>query len=620
MTSLALALLLSTASPADTLAPCVDAQTLTRGDLEAAGVGRLSDLARVLDALVPVSVDGFDADLGGFGLARPVRVLVDGQTLVASSTIEPAGLEMLPIAVGEIASVTYCPEPVVADGALRSASLQILTAPPARLYAAVDYGNEVGDPGPRRYVDRDRPNVDHEGPDAEAVVAFRSDRSAVWALARRRQLFPTDTAIIGRVRDGLAPRRFPKRAGQAWGARAATQRGGGHAVRVAALQFGDLPYLPGLGRELPVRRRTVQATAAGALPRRIGPVRVHYRAAASHLSMADPAWSALRAPGWRETRLRAAVEADARTPGRALRGGLQAEHLRASGSGLSEGRLTLGRLWAQSERRRGGNRETVRVALATTGDEVAASGAFVAVRDLAAVELALVLSGHRQLAAEAPDLAFWTARGYTGLDLDGVTHVRGFQAQSASEDRARLSARTRDGRVRVGGWLDARRQRADVVLHTLADRAAATPAVTARLVAAAGDEVQGEVWAEAGRPTAFVRVFARAGGAVRGSAAFREVWRRQPLVRAGLRAAASPGSGLRLTAHLEGRSTTTWTGTPAPDVPAYRVLDLALDKTVWDRRARLSLVGRNVLGAAERTHPLGATLAPRLHVRLDARL
>ena len=624
MTTLALALFLA-AAPADTLGACLGAQTLTRADLEAAGVGRLADLARALEDLEAVSVDGFDADLGATGPAvglAPLRVLVDGQTLLASSTVEPAGLEMLPVAVGEIESVTYCPEPTIAEGALRSATLHIRTSPPARLYLAVDVGNEVGDPGPRRYLEPDRPNVDHEGPDAEAIAAVTAERSAAWALVRRRQLFPTDTAIVDRVRAGLAPDRFPARSGWAAGARVQTRRAGGHALRVGALRFDDLPYVLGIGRELPVERQTVQAVASGGPPRPIGPVRIGYRAGASHLSLARPAWSRLAdpdrvGPDWQETRAHAAVELAGRTLGRSLRGGLQGEVLRASGPGLRDGTVPLGRAWAESERRRGGNRQSVRVALATTGGELAASGAFVSAVVVGGAELGLVLSGVRQLAAERPDLAFWTARGYAGLDLDGVTHVRG-QAQNGSEDRARASLSGRVSGVRVGGWVDARRVRADLVLYDIG--AGSSPRAASRLVTAAGDEVRGGVWAERRRRAGVLRAYVRVGGAVRGSAAFREVARRQPVARAGVRASAAPTAGLRLGARLEGRTASSWAGFPDPRVPGHVVLDVSLDKTVWDRRGRVSLLGRNVLGAPERTHPAGATFAPRLHLRLEVRL
>ena len=55
-------------------------------------------------------------------------------------------------------------------------------------------------------------------------------------------------------------------------------------------------------------------------------------------------------------------------------------------------------------------------------------------------------------------------------------------------------------------------------------------------------------------------------------------------------------------------------------LPGRVLLDLGASKRAWGDRLRVSLGGRNLLGADDRTHPLGATLAPRLFVRAEARL
>lgn len=611
--TLALAVLLL--APADTLAPCVDGQTWSRADLAATGVGRLADLVRLIDEVDAVSVNGFDSEIGT--PLRPVRVLVDGFAFAGTATIEPSGLEALPIAIGEIEAVTFCPEPTIAAGAFSGATLSIRTAPPApRAYAAVDYGNETGDPGPLRYLEPDRPNIDHEGPDAEAALVHQARTTAVWTALRSRRFFPTDTAIVGRIQDAIAPGRFPSRTALAWGARARTRGPGGHAVRAGVVDARDLPYVPALGRELPVRRRTAHLGVSGRLAR-VGGARLGYRAEGAYRALRRPAWGALPVdPDWREGSAVGAVEVEGQGLDRDLRGGVQAEVRRASGPGLGAGSASLGRLWAQTERRRGRARETITAAIATTGRETAASGAAVTVRPLGSgVEGAVVLSGTRSLAAEAPDLAFWTARGYAGLDLDGGALVRERRSTGASEDRIRVSLRARLAPGVEGGvWGDARRQRAEVAVATRT-----LAAVTSRLAVAAGEALRSEAWVSASRRAVRVRAFARVGGVVRGTAALREVGRREPRVRGALEITARPDPNLGLRARLEGRSATVWAGFPDPEVPAHVRLDLSLDKAVWERRLVVSIAGRNVLGAPERTHPLGATLAARLHVRLTGR-
>ncbi|GAB5533987.1 MAG: hypothetical protein Rubg2KO_02360 [Rubricoccaceae bacterium] len=620
---MALLLVLLLSVPVDTLAPCVDGQTLHRADLQAAGVGRVSDLARVLDDLDAATVDGFDSWVRTPGSSRTLRVLIDGHPIHASSTLEPVGLEWLPISVGEIEAVTFCPEPGIVAGALRGAVLHIQTAPPApRLYGAIDYGNETGDPGPLRYIEPNRPNVDHEGPDIELAVAHRTPKDVAWLGMRSRHLYPTDTAMAARVYDALVPGRFPSRIGLAWSGRAQTSRGGGHALRAGAVWAQDLPHLPSLGREVPVLRRGVQGGARGRVMQR-GRARVGYHITASHQVLARPEWGILPVePDWRETQLLGGLELESRGIQRRFRAGIQGEHLQASGPGVRDGSVPLGRLWAQSERRRGRARETVSASLVATGREAAASGAFVATRPLGSrVDASIVLSGERSLAAEAPDLAFWTARGYAGLNVEGLSLVRRVRGLGPSEDRIRfsLSARPALG-LRIGAWADARRQRAEVVqvAFTQAPERASVQG-TSRLELAIGDGILGETWAEWTGRVARIRVFGQAAGLVRGNTAFRDRWRRQPEARGGLVATVWPDGSLRLSAHLEGRTATTWAGYPDPEVPATLLLDLHLHKTLWNDRLRLSFSGRNVLGAEERRHPLGATLAPRLHVRFEGR-
>ena len=119
----------------------------------------------------------------------------------------------------------------------------------------------------------------------------------------------------------------------------------------------------------------------------------------------------------------------------------------------------------------------------------------------------------------------------------------------------------------------------------------------------------------------FTRVsgWARAQLVLGGDDAFRAARDREPTVRVGALFEHSPDGKLNLNARLEWRAATRWEGWPEPDVPAALLLDLGLERSFVDGHYTVALTGRNVLGAPEQTHPLGATLAGRLFVRLEAR-
>ncbi|MGB3543341.1 hypothetical protein, partial [Rubrivirga sp.] len=110
---------------------------------------------------------------------------------------------------------------------------------------------------------------------------------------------------------------------------------------------------------------------------------------------------------------------------------------------------------------------------------------------------------------------------------------------------------------------------------------------------------------------------ARSQGALGGTPSFLEAWDRVSSSRAWLDAAVRPDDRLALWSRLEVVDGTDWA---EGETPSYVLLDLGLSKRVWGDRLRVSLGGRNVLGSDEQTHPLGATLGPRLFVRAHAQL
>jgi hypothetical protein len=610
---MALALAALLAAPADSLAPCPGGQVLARADLEAAGATHLHDVFRLLDALDAITVDGFDAGpLGAWGPpGGALRVLVDGAPLASGTAVEPAGLEALPVAFGEVERAVFCPGPGLAGGRWGGPWLEIETAPPARrAYGSVDYTNETGDPGPARYLDPTLPNVDHGGPDFEAALVAQRGAGAAWAALGDRGYFPTDTALAPRVFEAVVPGQFPARSGTAF---AAAARFPDLRLRAGGYRGIDLPFVPEVSREVPVSRRAVQGAAAGA--GRLGPVGVRGHVHAARLRLRQPTWSALGTdPDWTETRLDAAVSLS--PPGGAFAAGAQAERTEARGPrGASA--VGIARVWTRLGWQRGRRSATVTAqATAATGG---LGGALALVgRPLAGPGgLTLTLAAHRAPAAATPDAAFWARRGAAAFPGAGPVLLPG-DGPPTDRALARLDASGRVGDVRLGAWLEGEGARGGVRLARLV-LAGAAAGGEVHHVQAEGTAARAGVAAAWARGGLRLRASGRVQGAVGGDGPFREAWRRRPRAGAVAEATVRPDGRLALWARAEARAGATWTGYPRPDVPGGLFVDLGLSKRAWGDRLRVSLSGRNVLGAEERTHPLGAVLAPRLLVRLDAR-
>jgi hypothetical protein len=115
-----------------------------------------------------------------------------------------------------------------------------------------------------------------------------------------------------------------------------------------------------------------------------------------------------------------------------------------------------------------------------------------------------------------------------------------------------------------------------------------------------------------------------------GDAAFERAREAVPRHRAGVEAAVSPDAGFTLSGSLVHRSGARWPAYAAlgsgndglydAEIPAVWLLDAALEKDLWQRRLRLSLLFRNLLNQEERTHPVGAALDLRFYLRLELRL
>ena len=583
--------------------PCVGGTVVTRDDLATAGVPYIHEALRLAGALPTVTVDGFDARPLGLDLpfGSRVRVLLDGAPVAADPAVRSVGLEALPVALAEIESVTVCPGDGVAAGAFGGPWIDVRTARPARIVlGAGAWGNETGDPGPALYFPDPAPNVDRWGPDAEGALAVTLGAAGAWVSVRDRDFFLLDPDLFPRT-SAASPGRAPRR----------TLRTGAVALaapeawaRAAIRRSDDLAFVPLAGTEAAARSESEQGTVS--LDRATAGLRLRGHLHAARLRLGRSEWASPGDDlGWAETRLDAAASVHAS----AFAGGVRAEHVEADARSLRDGSfdgsVTIGRVWA----RVGSARRLVAVGATASGGQIGGGGVAQAETRMGALRLGATASARRTLAAERSGPEVWAARGYGGLG--------GGPGAVDPLDMAR-----------AGGWASLEPGPFQVRASVGASAAAGPVALGERgAVPARGVALQADIrasWTRSGPGGRRLRASAevRARSAVRGDAPFHEAWDRVPTASAALDAAFHPDRRLSLWLRAEARSDAPWpvAGRPDARVPSVLLLDLALSKRAWGNRLRVSVAGRNVLGAEERGHPLGAVLAGRLLVRVEARL
>ena len=587
-------------APPDSVATCPDGVVLDASDL--VGVVAIHDLARLVPFLDAVSVDGYDAQpLAGWGTPRPLRVLVDGVPTASTVSVEPLGLEPLPVAVGEIRRVVACPGPGLAGGVWGGPWIDVETAPPGRAYAAGLYANETGDPGPDFYRDASRPNVDRWGPDAEAGLGASTGGAEAWVVGRLHRILPTDTSIARRIREVSVPGPNPERLGTV---AALAFRRGGVGARVGGHRASDLPFLPLAGREVPADRRAVQA---GLRLRQRG-VRAHLHAASLRLERPLGSRLAFDGPDWSEQRADAAVSLS--LP--AVTVGAQGDATRASAPGLA-GTVATGRAWAHF--RRGTERGSVSLAVQTTASDagVFVGGTATGRRQWGRTRALVTVALDRP----PPGVEAWLSRGYAGLGGAVSAGVRGPEAPTVALARLGVSGQALGVTASASADVQWGRGAAPVYDWSRDGTAVAGSVVFEEARGTAGGvrarvQWRGGVWG--------VTAWGRVHGALGGTDAHRDAWARLPQSTADVRVTLRPDARLSLWASARARSGARWEGVPDPGVPPVLLADLGLVKRAWGDRLAVTVVGRNVLDAPERTHPLGAVLAPRLFVRAALRL
>jgi hypothetical protein len=626
----------------------LDGQTWEREiqTIDASGAVRLAGLVRLLDTPRAGTVHGFlwPTFWGGAapGSGSQPLVLIDGEPL-APDLMGLGDLERTPADVPDLASVTYCPGPYLADGRLWQAGVLLLETNRAYMESDRDYGargsvfigNEVGDPGPFRYTGLNR-NVDKFGPDYSGTLfwlgPYERD-SRLEARFKIRRFYATDPEIAERtfaVTDDFP--RLRLLSGEVRGhfdAFNARQR-----VSLMASGGNVLPLVPSLGQEVPVRPIWAQASLSGKGVLS-DPLVVAYRIRASHerTETRNPLYPALLE--WNVSTVHATAELNESYHGEGSAGpngtaGLSLTYTRPDVPGAPEP-FVLARLYAERRSHRG-----ALTATAVAGSSgVGGSATLVAATDHAHGSLTGLLgtlSASHVLPEEEPHLGFWQHHGFTGFQSPGITRtvqdpkgrtellVRGdLDRRIGGPTRLTASAGLRAAR---GLGLDQSR----FVPFTEDQVARGTSTYRADASGISGHlamSVEHRVYRLLGfrLPNTGVRAFADARTPLTGSDPFRQAWRTVPVFRSGVSMLFQPEEqrpSFSVFTSAEVRSATRWpayAGVGRDRTPPVVLLDAALRKTFVGGRLQTSLLFRNLLSAPERYHPIGAELDLRLYAR-----
>ncbi|HYE96315.1 MAG TPA: hypothetical protein VD962_08905, partial [Rubricoccaceae bacterium] len=240
----------ASAAVAQDAPPCPGGIALTRAQIETAGLVYLSDLFRLLPPLRRSTLDALTwqtADAAGVPFAEPAAlVLVDGVP-VDLDFFGEAEVEMLAVPLPEIQRVAYCPSSEPAAGVWAGRGTLLLetrrVAPGLSSRGTWVIGNEIGDPGPFRYVEgRATPNVDKSGPDGEAAVRYEAGQLGSDGMGRALRVYATDPALMPRT--GTATRRLASNerivSGMLRGSAGGTRR---HAAVLAGRYVSDFFFL-----------------------------------------------------------------------------------------------------------------------------------------------------------------------------------------------------------------------------------------------------------------------------------------------------------------------------------------------------------------------------------------
>ncbi|HET9424118.1 MAG TPA: hypothetical protein VFO55_02005 [Gemmatimonadaceae bacterium] len=561
--------------------------------IAAAGWHHLADIASALPPGGTATVDGFNhamtSSRTGFveasGSSARWSVRLDGQSMPVS--LEGLWiLDAIPVAITQIDSVVITDGPRVVDGrAALLGTIDLYTRRPRRgLSAVADYqhGDESGDPGPYRYTARTAPNVEKLGPFASGAAAFGAGPVSIDAAARYSSLNITDARIVNRLPGVFGSLQSDVNASGGSGVLTGRLGGGEHRIIAGRGRFTGLMYLPATGEDQSARVVVSHAGISGSASTSAFAAR--YAITATLLEV-DSLGAALPFTIGQDRLIGDAfIEA----------GGVSSRF--RFGAGMNAGRQEVPGVTSQRRAERAwaafaGRRETATLSLERSlGD------------------LRVAMSARREAAiADSQTL---------GLSVTALNTWR--DSDNAWMDGFRSSA-SHAGSIAVGDV------RADLTTKQLLGM---VPTWYVRAFAFSGVSDAGEDYGIAAGIVASTIVPRRVNASLRGEVS-------QTMGATGPDDASTPGGFVEASAStvtsgrfhlaLSARYApgTVWPQLePGADIrlPETRRIDLSVNKPMWRNRVRAQLVIRNLLNAAEVTHPLGAQWNLRTHLAVTIAL
>ena len=617
-------------------------ESVTGETLRRAGATRSSDVLPLATPWPVSTLDGFTwqaAPPGGspFTPARTL-VLVDGRR-VEADFFGRLDIDRLGMPLERIGRVEFIELPHLAGGRITTqGTIHIHTTEPepgTSAHARYAAGTEIGDPGPFAFTPAGGENVDRLGHDVAAGAAHRAGSWFASAALTSSERIPTDPAIAARYRAALGRR--PRLESTALSLHAGLRTGASrHRFSLRHARQDGVLWLTPLGAEVGIHERVTEAGLAGATP--VGSEHELSWDVAHTASRTSPRGVEDRpAVLWETGTTEGRLELVQRR-GRLSTAGVRLRRLTARGPDpLSNPTISLATIYAELTLGRERAAAPVVAAALTGGDGETGLAAVVSrTWTLAAGStLETVIAYERAVGAEDTDTWAWTERGYrlfqdAGAQVEILGERRGPERISG-DVRWSLPAGRGVRLVGRGFYRRDRRLALERARLHFVPAGESFEGPVALVHGAGGELAGGGVELEL---TAVRRLVVRGswwyGAPVGGDTLYREA--RAAMPRHGLRMTSEwvPVAGLELWLSGAWRSASRWAafesveaetgGRYRPEVGQALVLDLAIAKRLWDGRLAVQAAVRNLLGADLRYHPAGATFAPTVVVRLEARL
>ncbi|MBW3627895.1 MAG: hypothetical protein KY464_01240 [Gemmatimonadetes bacterium] len=607
------ATVLSLAGAPDAEGQVLSRTVLTRAELQARGVHRVSQIAQWVGGWSS-TVEGiawnasFDGIMAGAEPARglpPVEIVIDGQRM----DLDLLGgllLDTAPVAIQQVDSVVITPGPVLAGGAMASRgevrlyTRTVTQGPRAEGWAR--FGSETGDPGPYQFTPLTTPNVDRIGLDLAALAGYGTGGWNAEVAVRSLEQSVTDPRLI---------QRFNTKELQAYTTVSGPSvklgveaLGGRHTLLWGQSRQDGFVYLFGRGRmeRLTLGHAHLGASGTFSGP---GPTSVVYHASRTGRTVLPDSIGSVQARGTLRHERRfsnGSVEVlrpiGSWTASVAL--DVNERAVRPVSSGGWRGRAHVA-LQGEASRATESSRGSFAVSM-VRGEGGATAGRLTSVaewRPQAAQTFAGRVSVWQQLPEES---SAWIDRWVRGDTLSPSLPRRSFARGELGFRRALTPGTAVEvagtyGYMRSGPSDSARTAAGDLRGGRLGFRAAAHADPSPRL---------------------HVRVSYESVAPFHASEDMHDAMRSLPHQRLDGSVLYAPVENLRLSllVLLQGASTGSPLGNPAvPDsdaTPAMRRVDLSMEKWFWRRHVRAQLIGANIFNSPERYHRFGAQFDRRM--------